>query len=514
MGYSRVLLNDFHLAEDAAQDAFVLAYTRLEQLQNAEAFPGWFRQIVFSCCMRYRRCREEVVQLETVEYLVDPNPLPDTVLVRKEWTALLGKALAPLSEVEETALTLHYICEHSVREMAAFLDVSPTTVKNRLRSAKKKMHGRLLAMARKHMAQEAPSQDKTFAHKVLTKVEANCHESASALVGSLHGIFNAAEIDWSLAKVNSLLSYSFHFCIRPEGAISEHHSVIKWDLFFGVLDRLGFATRHFEAYLAANWHHSDGTRAKSTTAAELDKLRENTWSAVCASIDRGIPAIAWSPITVVQKEEGVGAFEWGLLVGYDEEQRTYTVHHRWRSNKAFTVPYDGFGHIDGAGWYYVIVFGDHTPPDEKTIATAALKDAVAYADGTRYDKDVCCYPVAAVGSAAYEVWRDALVAGLPDTRSVRNNANELKHNRQNAAEFLRESTAYFDAPVAQALSDAAACYDMEIAVLTEVRNIARAAYEASEFSAAQKRATVSNVAAALEADKLAIRHIESALEML
>ena len=39
VGYSRGLLDDFHLAEDAAQDAFVLAYTRLGQLQQAEAFP-------------------------------------------------------------------------------------------------------------------------------------------------------------------------------------------------------------------------------------------------------------------------------------------------------------------------------------------------------------------------------------------------------------------------------------------------------------------------------------------
>ena len=59
VGYSRVLLNDFHLAEDAAQDAFVQAYTRLGQLQNAAAFPGWFRQIVFSCCMRYRHRRAQ-----------------------------------------------------------------------------------------------------------------------------------------------------------------------------------------------------------------------------------------------------------------------------------------------------------------------------------------------------------------------------------------------------------------------------------------------------------------------
>ncbi len=97
---------------------------------------------------------------------------------------------------------------------------------------------------------------------------------------------------------------------------------------------------------------------------------------------------------------------------------------------------------------------------------------------------------------------------------MRNNANELKLNRQNAAEFLRESAVLFDDPVVQALSDAAACYDMEVAVLSEVRNIARAAYEAGEFSATHRREAVSGVGAALEAEKLAIGYIKSALAML
>ena len=45
VGYGQVLLNDFHLAEDAAQDAFVQAFTHLEQLEKPEAFPGWFRRL-------------------------------------------------------------------------------------------------------------------------------------------------------------------------------------------------------------------------------------------------------------------------------------------------------------------------------------------------------------------------------------------------------------------------------------------------------------------------------------
>ena len=97
---------------------------------------------------------------------------------------------------------------------------------------------------------------------------------------------------------------------------------------------------------------------------------------------------------------------------------------------------------------------------------------------------------------------------------MRGNANELKFNRQMASAFQRESADLFDGPAAQALSQSAACYDMEVAALTELRNIARTAQETDGFSAPQNREAISTVGAALDADKLAIGHIKSALEIL
>ncbi len=43
-GYSFSLLGDFHLAQDAAQEAFVEAYRNLPQLREPAAFAGWFRR--------------------------------------------------------------------------------------------------------------------------------------------------------------------------------------------------------------------------------------------------------------------------------------------------------------------------------------------------------------------------------------------------------------------------------------------------------------------------------------
>jgi len=49
------MLNDFHLAEDAAQETFIAAWRHLDQLRQPEAFPGWLKRIVMTQCNRMTR---------------------------------------------------------------------------------------------------------------------------------------------------------------------------------------------------------------------------------------------------------------------------------------------------------------------------------------------------------------------------------------------------------------------------------------------------------------------------
>ena len=49
-GYAYAVLGDFHLAEDAAQEAFLQAYRDLPDLREPAAFPGWLRRIVLNQC--------------------------------------------------------------------------------------------------------------------------------------------------------------------------------------------------------------------------------------------------------------------------------------------------------------------------------------------------------------------------------------------------------------------------------------------------------------------------------
>ncbi|MHC4716789.1 MAG: RNA polymerase sigma factor, partial [Planctomycetota bacterium] len=54
-GAAYARLGSHHLAEDAAQEAFLEAFVNLPKLRNPAAFPGWFRRVVFRRCSRLAR---------------------------------------------------------------------------------------------------------------------------------------------------------------------------------------------------------------------------------------------------------------------------------------------------------------------------------------------------------------------------------------------------------------------------------------------------------------------------
>ena len=57
-GCAYAVLGDVHLAQDAAQEAFIVAYRHLDQLQVPRAFPGWLKRITLSQCYHLTRAKQ------------------------------------------------------------------------------------------------------------------------------------------------------------------------------------------------------------------------------------------------------------------------------------------------------------------------------------------------------------------------------------------------------------------------------------------------------------------------
>ena len=167
VGYAYSILHDFHLAEDAAQEAFFEAYRTLPKLREPAAFAGWFRRIVFKQCDRITRRRlVTTVPLDTVS-----EPVRDALVVSgfsrtsndEERKAQVFDAVRQLPEHERAAMTLFYIGGYSMEEVATFLEVPVSTVKGRLHSARERLRSMLLDTVADDLRARRPSRNEAFA---------------------------------------------------------------------------------------------------------------------------------------------------------------------------------------------------------------------------------------------------------------------------------------------------------------------------------------------------------------
>ena len=130
------VLQDSHLAQDAAQDAFVKAYEKLSRLRKAEAFGPWLLKTSRRCALNLVRQHRRIPPSEH-----DVAPMEPAKLLDEEKKRLLA-AVLQLSESERQAVMLRYFGGHSVKEVADMVGRSVGTVTKQLSRA----HARLRAL--------------------------------------------------------------------------------------------------------------------------------------------------------------------------------------------------------------------------------------------------------------------------------------------------------------------------------------------------------------------------------
>ena len=343
-------------------------------------------------------------------------------------------------------------------------------------------------------------ETKTDAKKILEGVKPA--QGDSTFIGTLYPTLKAAGGDWSIPRLSGTFGHAFSFSMKiGDGAVWQQAN-IDWWLLWDMITHIGYEFQEFQIV--------PQEKQLAPTPKELQSIKDQTWETVKASIDQGIPAIAWQPMTVEQRDSGVSAYGWGLLVGCNETEKTYTVRHQHYTTE-YTVPYDRFGSADPANWYCVMILSKKKPFDRMALEVKSLKHAVAFAHGTRFDLEDAPYTVEAIGFAAYELWKRALESGDVDVGFTEHAAWILWEMRENAAAYLREITDRFPKVSSRALSDAAVFYDEEIRAIVKLVNICK---EHESFTTPTRQEAVAALNAALDAEKKAIGKIEAALAAL
>jgi RNA polymerase sigma factor (sigma-70 family) len=170
-GYAYAILSDFHLAEDAVQEAFVEAYQRLPGLQEPLAFPAWLKRIVFKHCDRLtRRKRLDVAPLDEAHAIASAASTPPEIAERHELAERVQAAILGLPVEQRVVTTLFYIDGYSQGEIAAFLEVPAKTVKSRLYTSRQRLKERMMDMVQDEL--KAHGLPKDFTQETVEKAVA------------------------------------------------------------------------------------------------------------------------------------------------------------------------------------------------------------------------------------------------------------------------------------------------------------------------------------------------------
>lgn len=149
-GRALQLLGNRADADDAAQDAFFLAYRSLDKVRDAERFGSYVTTIVARVCLRTLGKRGRTAPLPSADTSdiaagtansADPAYETETRELRECVTAALSSLPRPYAD----ALRLRLIAGMKAREIAVALDLSVKAVETRLSRGKEMLRRRLTA---------------------------------------------------------------------------------------------------------------------------------------------------------------------------------------------------------------------------------------------------------------------------------------------------------------------------------------------------------------------------------
>ncbi|MCS6923907.1 MAG: sigma-70 family RNA polymerase sigma factor [Fimbriimonadales bacterium] len=124
------LLGEAGAAEDAMQEAFLRAYTRLPLYDPAQPFSTWLLCLTARVCLNARRDRAtEWRYLEQAAKAMPPAPTLEERLYEREQRRTLQRLLMRLPAPQRAAMLLYYYEELPIGEVARALEVPEGTVK-------------------------------------------------------------------------------------------------------------------------------------------------------------------------------------------------------------------------------------------------------------------------------------------------------------------------------------------------------------------------------------------------
>jgi RNA polymerase sigma-70 factor (ECF subfamily) len=145
-GIARRILRDVSLAEDAVQQALVIAWRELPRLRDPDRFDAWLQRTLVHACYAEAR-RKRVWSLSIRALPIDGPAGPDELAALADRDEV-ERAFRRLPPEQRAILTLHHYLGLDSNEIGEVLDIPAGTVRSRLHYAHRAMRALLEADAR------------------------------------------------------------------------------------------------------------------------------------------------------------------------------------------------------------------------------------------------------------------------------------------------------------------------------------------------------------------------------
>ena len=127
---AKAILHREEDVEDAVQETICKAFYKLSDLRQPKYFKTWLTRILINCCYDLLRQQKGLVPLEI---LPEEGRADD-----RELSLDVQRVLQALGENDRLAMSLYYLNEISVKDIAGMLAISEGAVKQRLSHGRKK----------------------------------------------------------------------------------------------------------------------------------------------------------------------------------------------------------------------------------------------------------------------------------------------------------------------------------------------------------------------------------------
>ena len=188
-----MIRTDEATVQDLMQDTFIKAFQRLEQLDDPAKYHAWIKAIARTTTLDHlKKSRailfSELYDDDSIPVEIEDDDLshiPDIALDKREIARLLHEILNSLPEGQRVVLTMHYLQELPVKEIALLLDRSENTIKVQLRNGRRNLEPKIRVLEQKEGIKLYSLSPLAFLLLLLRNAEAMPAQPDMALLGDI-----------------------------------------------------------------------------------------------------------------------------------------------------------------------------------------------------------------------------------------------------------------------------------------------------------------------------------------